>query len=92
MTMATQERERREWWANFEGNVIRVTGYSCGPEYPDSWWCQQVGHTLTEGYHLFASEAEALLVAIREANQAIQEATGKRDCLQGRLVAVRDEA
>ena len=87
--MDETRREQREWWAVFEGNVIRVAGSSCAPDHPESWWCQAVGHTLTEGYHLFATEGEALEVAIREADRAIREAIGRRDVLRQRLAAFR---
>ncbi len=59
-TEAPREREKREWWAVVDDSVRRVTGYSCAPNNPDMWWCPDVRYSMTEGHHLFATEAAAL--------------------------------
>lgn len=55
-----------------------VTGYSCAPNNPDMWWCPEVGYSMSEKHHLFATEAEAL-------DKAIAEAEGQAVALEQRL-------
>jgi len=56
----TDHRESRKWWARVENRVLEVVGYDCKPHSPTTWWCPEVGYSLHEGYHLFATEREAL--------------------------------
>lgn len=49
--------------------VQHVIGYSCAPANPDTWWCPEVGYSLTEGHSLFTTETDALLKAITATDQ-----------------------
>ena len=80
----TAEREKREWWAVSDGDVLRVTGYSCAPANPDMWWCPAVGYSMAEGHHLFDSEQGALDKAIEEATRAVEAITKKLGALKSR--------
>jgi len=67
-------RLQKEWWVTHDGNVIRVTGYACGPTSPEMWWwCPQIGYTCTEGHSLFETEAEALQKALAKAKRQATE-------------------
>jgi hypothetical protein len=33
------------------------------------WWCPEIGYSMTEGHHLFATEGEAVAKAIAELEQ-----------------------
>lgn len=69
--MTTIERKSKKWWAVNNNDVGLVTGWSCAPNNPDSWWCPQVGYTMQEKFHLFETEAEALDKAITETEQEV---------------------
>lgn len=61
LVLPPKEREQKKWWAVTADDSVRlVTGYSCGPLNPDYWWCPEVGASVSEKHHLFATEAEAL--------------------------------
>lgn len=72
-TEAPREREMREWWAVVDDGVRRVTGYSCAPQNPDMWWCPGYGYSMTEGHHLFTTEADALDRLIAEMERRLTE-------------------
>jgi hypothetical protein len=59
-------RIRKSWWAVCEGRVQKVVGYSCAPHSPESWWCPQLGFTLTEKHHLFENEKQAIDKAVKD--------------------------
>lgn len=48
-----------------------VTGYSCKPNNPETWWCPGVGYSLNEDYHLFDTEREALDKEIEATNKRL---------------------
>jgi len=64
-------RETRQWWVVHDG-VQRVTGHSCAPNTPGSWWCPEIGYSCSEGHHLFATESEAVDKAIFELEQQLE--------------------
>lgn len=72
---AAEQRESRKWWARVENAVKEVTGYSCKPHSPDMWWCPEVGYSLTEKYHLFPTEREALDKEIEATEKALAHET-----------------
>jgi hypothetical protein len=80
-----ETREKREWWALFDGKVMRVTGYSCAPNNPGAWWCPEMGYTLNEGFQLFTREDEALRLAISFLTTSILDAEGTRARYRQRL-------
>lgn len=57
-----KERETRQWWAldSDSGMVKLVTGYTCAPQNPGYWWVPQLGSSMSEGHHLFATERDAI--------------------------------
>ena len=69
--LAGTEREQKEWWAVVEGGVQRVTGYTCAPMNPGYWWCPKVRLSMSEGIHLFVTEAEAIDAAVAEAEREV---------------------
>jgi hypothetical protein len=79
------EREKRQWWAVHNGDVLEVTGYSCAPNNPDCWWCPKAGYTLTVGHHLFETEKAALKKAILEVEDELKEAQADMRKLTKRL-------
>ena len=66
-------RETRKWWAVTDTGVRQVTGYSCKPHNPTTWWCPEAGYSLTEGHHLFDTEKKALKKAITETNDELDD-------------------
>lgn len=75
------QRERRTWWAVADGYILKAVGYSC-PNSPGQWWCPEVGYSLTEGFHLFATKAEALDKGIAETAGEIERLTIRLDGLK----------
>lgn len=63
---AAVAREKRQWWAVADCDVREVTGYSCAPSNPTTWWCPEVGFSGSEGHHLFKTQDEAFAKAIEE--------------------------
>lgn len=74
-------RETRKWWAVTDTGVRRVTGHSCKPQNPTTWWCPEAGYSLTEGHHLFETEKQAL-------DKAIAESEAELDDLQKHLASL----
>jgi hypothetical protein len=77
MSKPSSARTTRQWWCydSDRGTVRQVTGYDCLPEYPDYWWCPEVGYSAQEGTGLFATEREALeasMQALRSRISALQ--------------------
>lgn len=83
------ERQSKLWWATVDGGVKQVTGIACTPERLRLWWCPDVGYTLTEGCHLFATETEALDRVIAELDQKMKEDGVRFRKLAERLVAIK---
>ena len=79
------EREKRQWWAVAEDDVQLVTGYSCAPTNPEMWWCPKVGCSMSEKYHLFETEAEAINKLISELTRRIEVAADDIEALKRRL-------
>ena len=79
-----KEREQRKWWAVTDRDVQEVTGFSCAPFYPETWWCPEVGFSGTEGYAIFMTEREALDKAIQEAERDLAELQQHLQSLQNR--------
>jgi len=51
-------RAHRIFWAITNSfSVVKTIGYSTS--FDDSWWCPNIGYTLTEGCSLFNSPAKA---------------------------------
>lgn len=64
---AAHKRETREWWAVTDmHDVVRVTGFSCAPNSPTTWWVPSLGYSMSEKHHLFEKERDALEQAMRE--------------------------
>lgn len=79
------ERESRKFWSITEFGVKHVTGYSCAPANPDSWWCPEVGYSLVEGYSLFETERQALNKALSDVSLKIARLEAIRSELTDRL-------
>lgn len=70
---ASVKRAKRKWWTITDDNQVKeVTGYSCAPHNPESWWCPEVGCTLHEKHHLWDNEQQALDRAIEKIKRSIQ--------------------
>ena len=78
MARDDSKRESRKWWAVTDTGVRQVTGWSCAPDNPKTWWCPEAGYSLTEKFNLFETEKQAL-------NKAIKEARAEADDLQKHL-------
>lgn len=79
-----EPRASRKWWT-IDGNAVRrVTGYSCAPNNPESWWCPEVGYTLQESHHLFESEAQAIDECVIEIKESIDDLFKSLDKLSKR--------
>ncbi len=83
-------RESRKWWAVSDNSVIHATGYSCAPSNPDVWWCPEAGYSLTEKFHLFETEKEALEKLIAEIEIEISNKGKTLTNLKARLKEPRD--
>lgn len=81
------QREHRKLWAVVDGYVKHVTAWSCAPSTTNYWWCPEVGYSLAFGVHLFESEHEALVVAIKELEEQIKEYTKQHEQLKKSLEA-----
>jgi len=86
------EREKRQWWAVSEDDVQLVTGYSCAPTNPEMWWCPKVGSSMSEKYHLFETEGEAINKLISELTRRIEVAADNIEALKRRLANAGAEA
>lgn len=73
-------RESRQWWAvNDDSNRVHlVVGWSCAPNTPGIWWVPELGCSMEEGYHLYATEQEAKAKLIAELEE-------KRNKIEARL-------
>lgn len=69
-------RESRRWWAvdSDTGRVTEATGWSCAPNNPGTWWVPELGYSMSEGYSLFATKAEATARLRRELRDQISKA------------------
>lgn len=58
----SEQRRSRDWWAiDSDGlKVKRVIGYECPGYNPPVWWVPSLGYSLTEGYHVFETQEEAM--------------------------------
>ena len=82
------EREKRQWWVIAEDHVQIVTGYSCAPTNPEMWWCPKVGCSMSEKYHLFETEGEAINKLIAELKRRIEVAADNIEALKRRLANI----
>jgi len=84
------ERESREWWYADSENmtVTKVLGYSCAPDNPDTWWCPSIGCSITERYHAFSTEENALVVLIPKLKERRDKITVALERLYERLGGV----
>lgn len=58
-TPSTQERQSKQFWAvDDTWEVVFVTGYECPPN-DDVWWVPELGYSLSEKHHLFATAQDA---------------------------------
>lgn len=78
----TTEREKREWWAVADDDVVLVTGYSCAPANPDMWWCPRIGLSMCDKHHLFNTEHEAIDKLIAELTRKIEVAKDNIEALK----------
>lgn len=78
-------REKREWFAVVDGDVRRVTGYTCAPNHPQTWWCPSAGYSMNEGHHLFETEREALVKCIGELERKVLVTKDSIEALKLRL-------
>lgn len=90
MLHETSPRVEKQWWAVFNYDVHEVTGYSCSPESPKTWWCSEVGYPLLEDYHLFPTEKLAIERLIANIEKEIHGLNGKLEALRIRLKIIRD--
>jgi hypothetical protein len=59
MVEEKRERKSKQFWAITDFWEIQfVTGYECSPPNGDVWWVPELGYSLSEKHHLFAT-AEA---------------------------------
>lgn len=84
MENASRLRESREWWAIDDAGqrVCKVTGFTCAPNNPGYWWVPSLGSSMSEKYHLFETEREALAKHIGNLEKLVTET-------QERLTACR---
>ena len=73
MNIYLKQKEAKRWWAVTDSGVQRMTGYSCKPINPTTWWCPSVGYSLMEGHHLFKTKDEALKKAIAQTELELAE-------------------
>lgn len=67
------ERESRAWWVVHDGYVVESEGLSCAPGNPNYWWFPRLRVSACEGFHVFATKAEAVIGARKELETKIAE-------------------
>lgn len=83
-------REKRQWWAVTEFDVKEVTGYSCAPTNPNTWWCPEVGFSGHVGYHLFPTKTEALEKAATDTTREIEALSCKLERIRNQIKKASD--
>ena len=61
----SEQRESRKWFVVDQSQVWLLTGYIC-ENAPGAWWFPQIGYTLHEKYHIFATFDEAKAAALND--------------------------
>lgn len=88
-TPSTQERQSKQFWAvDDTWEVVFVTGYECPPN-DDTWWVPELGYSLSDKYHLFATAREARTHAMDKLESNIADLQRALDRLRREDTEVR---
>lgn len=80
------DRVKKQWWVvtdTFE--AILVTGYSCAPNSKDHWWVPSLGMSMSNKFHLFEDERDAIAKAGKELDEKIESLLKRRKELEAQL-------
>lgn len=84
MTEEANRKSKQFWAVDDNWNVVFVTGYECPPN-DDIWWVPELGYSLSDKHHLFATEDQAR-------SHALEKLDSKIANLERAFIRLRNEA